>query len=205
MPLRCALLCGMPCTRDAATQALLNPFAGSYAEEWLRSSSVVDAGNDLVDEYLKGVPNTWHQIGAQLRSLGVTAMSDATVGDLANALSEFSVVALLAHHVQGSENQTIGIEMSGSVVDTGAIAAISATSPQVVHLGVCRSAHTLVAPFKSRCTSVRVVASHSQIEPEFFLRTFGMTVKLWRQEGGDYVDALVKLRTAMLDSFFVPP
>lgn len=205
MTLDCALLSGIPCTRDGATQAFLNPRTGSFAEEWLQSSSAVNAEMHLVDKYLTGIPNTWSQIAVGLSALGVRTIANATVADLEQALAEFSVVAILAHHVQGDGGQTVGIEMSDTVVEPRTICAMSATSPQVVHLGVCRSANTLAAPFKSRCSSVRVIGSQSQIEPQFFLRTFGMTVKLWRQEGGDYVDAFIKLRTAMLDSFFVPP
>ncbi|MCM8623684.1 MAG: hypothetical protein NFW16_18605 [Candidatus Accumulibacter sp.] len=178
---------------------------GSFAEEWISSQSRHMAAEELVADYLGKVPTVWNEVAASVEGLGVIMFGNATVDDLASALETYSVVALLAHHIERSPSGLSGIELCNTVVDLDRLASIAPARPGVVHLGVCRSSSVFIETFKSRCGQVRVIASQAQVEPEFFLRTFAGTVQLWRRDGGDYVQAHVKLRNAMLDSLGAAP
>lgn len=158
------------------------------------------AVEELVADYLGKIPVVWEEVAARVERLGVDTFGDATVEDLSRAMEGYSVVVILAHHVEGSRGGLRGIELCDSVVDLDRLESIAPSKPSVVHLGVCRSSPVFIETFKARCGQVRVIASQAQVEPEFFLRTFAGTVRLWRRDGGDYVQAHVKFRNAMLDS-----
>lgn len=200
----CALLSGMPCSRGAAERMFSACEVGSFADEWINSQARHMAVEELVGDYLGKVPVVWEQVAASVEGLGVDMFGDATVDDLSRALETYSVVAILAHHVEASRSGLRGIELCDTVVDLDRLENIAPSRPGVVHLGVCRSSSVFIETFKSRCGQVRVIASQAQVEPEFFLRTFAGTVRLWRRDGGDYVQAHVKFRNAMLDSLGAP-
>jgi hypothetical protein len=200
----CALLSGMPCSKAAIKRMFASASVGSFAEEWIRSQTQSMTMPQLIEGYLRFVRPVWAEVRHMLYGLDVTMVKDATAVDLANALASYDVVALLAHHIEVPPGRALGIELCGEVIDMHSLAAIAPTQPIVVHLGVCRST-VLIETLKARCSHVRVISSHAQVEPAFFLRVFAHTVHLWRRDGGDYVQANVALRMAMLDTLGTPP
>lgn len=193
----------MPCDRIAAEYMFSKPYAGSFAEEWIRSQFKGLSQTELVRSYLEVIPKTWNEVIQILNEQDVTVIPNATSKDLVNVFSTHDIIGLLAHHVEDSHGRTYGIEFCDRLIDTHELEAIAPKRATTIHLGVCRSTQ-FIEPLKARCGYVRVIASQMQIEPEFFLRTFTRTVQLWRNVGGDYIERHVDVRNSMLRFLGVP-
>lgn len=194
----CALLSGMPSTFAGAKRMLINKHTGSFAAEWIGSQAQARSLPEMLNSYLEHIPAIWSEVADLLKDLEVDIIGDARVAQLQCAFETKEVVGILAHHNDAPDSFAQGIELSDTTLSVDALASIAPVRPIVVHLGICRS-KILIEAIKSRCSRVRVIASHAQVDPEFFLRTFARTVQLWRHSEGDYVAAHVQLRMAMLD------
>ena len=194
----CAVLCGMPCSNVTAEKMFRAMTDHSYALEWITGN--VDVPTErLVDAYMGDLPVVWHEAAAQLSSLDVRTVADATSRDLADAFSECDVTILVAHHVQADDLASIGIELTDGVLKVADIPAISPTSSKAVVdlLGVCRSV-PFIPLVKARCSSARVIARETRMDPVAQLQLIPRVIRAWRADGGDYVQTIINLRFEML-------
>lgn len=199
----CVVLCGMPCSIATAKQMFRAMTEHSYAIEWIAGNVDVPA-EQLVGAYMRDLPTVWHEVVAQLSSLDVRTVADATSHDLADAFSQCDVTILVAHHVQADDLSSIGIELADGVLDVADIPAISPTNRKAVVdlLGVCRST-PFIPLVKARCSSARVIARETQMDPVAQLRLIPHILRAWRADGGDYVQTLTNLRFEMLKALGV--
>lgn len=198
MTTSCAVLCGMPCSIATAEQMFRTMTEHSYACEWITGNINVPA-EQLVDAYMRDLPAVWNETVTQLSHLDVRTVADATSHDLANAFTQCDVTILVAHHVQASDLTSIGIELTDRVLQIDEIPVISPTSHKAVVdlLGVCRSVPFIPA-VKARCSSVRVIARETRMDPVGQLRLIPQILRAWRAAGGDYVQTISNLRFEML-------
>lgn len=202
MSVDCVLVSGMPFSQRAAERLFENVSEGTFAAEWVRAEPNLSR-EELVKHYVYTMSRFWAETATGVAGLGIKLVPNAKISDLEVALSTHPVVVILAHHVETNLRESVGMEFTDGVISANDIRKIAPTFPSVVHLGVCRSLEAFPQPFKARCGSVRVLVSQGQAEPEFVLRTFVATVRLWRQLLCDYVEAYVRIRNAMLDSLGV--
>lgn len=198
MSTSCAVLCGMPCSIATAKQMFCAMTENSYAIEWITGNVDVPAGR-LVDTYMRDLPAVWNEVEAQLSSLDVRTVADANSHDLADAFCQCDVTILVAHHVQAEDLASIGIELADGVLEVASIPAISPTSNKAVVdlLGVCRSV-PFIPLVKARCSSARVIARETRMDPVAQLRLIPQVLRAWRADGGDYVQTITNLRFEML-------
>jgi hypothetical protein len=198
MTTSCAVLCGMPCSIATAEQMFRAVSEHSYAIEWITGNVNVPV-EQLVDAYMRDLPVVWHDVVAQLSSLDVRTVADATSDDLAGAFSQCDVTILVAHHVQADDLASIGIELADGVLEIAEIPAISPMSRKAVVdlLGVCRSV-PFIPLVKARCSSARVIARETRMDPVAQLRLIPQVLRAWRANGGDYVQTITNLRFEML-------
>jgi len=188
----------MPCDASSAERMLSRPSSGSFAAELLAAYPESRTTSELLRLYMGGVPRLWQEAQASLTGLAVCFVPSGTRSDLGQVLQGYNVVALLAHHAFDNEGVSAGIELgSGECLTIEDMSLIAPRVPSVIHLGVCRSA-CFIGPLKSRCSSVRVVASQGEQDPEFFLRSFIATVRHWRASEKDYIEAHMDIRNSVL-------
>lgn len=198
-----ALLAAIPTDERAASIMFDEVAEGSFAEEWRRGKPELCLPSELSDAYSATVVSRWRTASQALRESGHVVIPDVTKTQLRNALREFDVVALLAHHVQTDVNALGAIELADCMLDEELLASMSPERPSIVHLGVCRSVGFTQA-LKRRCSSTRVISSRLTVDPEFFLELVRGTVSSWLGNE-DYAEAHARLRFALFDRLGVGP